>query len=446
MIRCEMIFHAFAQVDEFRKRYLRDNILLLYMDGLVDTALVSRQIEEPIRQGCSVYDIPLCTAREAENEQEVIAALLRGKAALLQNGACVVADVRKTEKRSVSPPEEESAVNGSKDSFVEEMKTNLTLLRKKLVTAKLKTVRKQVGTVSHTAVAIVFLEGVASARLVSEAEKILSSVRTEAILTPDILEQYLSSRLYSVFPQTLQTQRPDKAAQNLIKGRIVLLVDGLPVAFVLPATLAQLMQTPEDDSVNFIFASLVRLLRYTLLFVELFFAGTYVALTTFHVEMLPEKLALSISQARQGVPFPVIFEILVMMALFEVLIEAGMHMSQNTGQAVSIVGALVVGEAAIEADLVSPAALIVVAVSAIASFAMPDQMFSNGLRLYRLAITLAGAVLGLFGVVMVGLVLMVELASLESFGTPFLAPLAGVSKVRWKDTLLVVPSKKEHEK
>jgi len=249
----------------------------------------------------------------------------------------------------------------------------------------------------------------------------------------------LLPNIFSFFPQTVITERPDKIAKNLLNGRCAILVDGLPIGYILPASVAQLMSTPEDYSGNFVFASVVRLLRYFLLSVEVLLPGAYVALTTFHYEMLPSKLALSIAQAKMGVPFPVVFEVLAMLALFEVLVEAGLHMPQSSGQAVSIVGALVVGEAAISADLVSPAALIIVAISAISSFAMPNQEFSNGLRLWRIIITVLGAALGLFGVVAGSIILLAHLASLDSIGIPYLAPFAGVKKVRIKDSVIVVP-------
>jgi spore germination protein KA len=447
-VKQEDIVNTFKGNMDFRSRYIKNEggtAAVFYIEGMVDSIALSRFIIEKLRNIKSIRDavfdarISFADAEEASNNEEVISGILRGKAAVIYNDEAFLFDVRKTEKRSVEQPNEESAVKASKDCFVEELKVNTTLLRKKIVSASLSIEQTVIGKQTNTAVALVYMKSIANERLVNEIREKLKKINNDGIITPGVVEQYLKSNVYSLFPQAIITERPDKVARNLLNGRCAVIVDGLPIAYILPATISQLMSTPEDYSGNFIFASVVRLLRYFLLAVEVLLPGAYVALTTFHYEMLPSKLALSIAEAKMGVPFPVVFEVLIMLALFEVLVEAGLHMPKSSGQAVSIVGALVVGEAAISADLVSPAALIVVAVSAISSFAMPNQEFSNGLRLWRLVVTVLGAVLGLFGVVAGGIILLAHLASLESFGVPYLAPFVGVKKVRLKDALIVVP-------
>ncbi len=447
-IKIDDILDVFSGNADFKKRFLKvnGNILgVFYIDGMIDSASLSRFVVEKlryvddIREAVSTGVISFCDCIEANDKTEVIQAIIRGKAAIVYKDEAYLFDVRKTEKRSVEQPSEESAVKASKDCFVEELRVNTSLLRKKIVSENLRIEQSIIGKQANTAVAVIYMKNIANKKLIEEIKEKLKRIKNDGIITPGTIEQYLRSSLYSFFPQSIITERPDKVARSLLNGRCVILVDGLPIGYILPATISQFMSTPEDYSGNFIFASIVRLLRYCLLFVEVLLPGGYVALTTFHYEMLPSKLALSIAEAKLGVPFPVVFEVLAMLALFEVLIEAGLHMPQSSGQAVSIVGALVVGEAAITADLVSPAALIIVAVSAISSFAMPNQEFSNGLRLWRIIITVAGGALGLFGVVAGGIVLLAHLASLESFGVPYLAPFAGVKKIRFKDSLVVVP-------
>lgn len=447
-IQANDISSVFRGNMDFKTRTLNINgsiCSVFFIEGMVDTIALSRFVVEKLKYIKTLSDavesgeVPFTVSKQAENKQDVIMGILRGQTAVIYKDEAFLFDLRKTKDRSVDQPSEESAVKASKDCFVEELRTNTTLIRKKIVNSDLRIEQTVIGNQTNTAVAVVYIKSICSDRLVKEIKAKLKTIQNDGIITPGVIEQYLKSNIFSFFPQTVITERPDKIAKNLLNGRCAILVDGLPIGYVLPATVAQLMSTPEDYSGNFVFASIVRLLRYFLLSVEVLLPGAYVALTTFHYEMLPSKLALSIAQAKMGVPFPVVFEVLAMLALFEVLVEAGLHMPQSSGQAVSIVGALVVGEAAISADLVSPAALIIVAVSAISSFAMPNQEFSNGLRLWRLIITILGAALGLFGVVMGAVVLLAHLASLESFGVPYLAPFAGVKKVRIKDSVIVVP-------
>lgn len=433
---------------DFKSRYLKINgsvCSVFFIDGMVDTVALSRFVIEKLKNIKSISsavesgEISFSIAEQVQGVDEAVTGLLRGKTAVIYKDEAFMFDVRKTKDRSVDQPNEESAVKASKDCFVEELRTNTTLIRKKIVNENLRIEQCVIGRQTNTSVAVVYIKSICNDRLVNEVKDKLKRINNDGVITPGVIEQYLKSNIYSFFPQTVITERPDKIAKNLLNGRCAVLVDGLPIGYILPATVAQVMSTPEDYSGNFFFASLVRLLRYFLLSVEVLLPGAYVALTTFHYEMLPSKLALSIAQAKMGVPFPVVFEVLAMLALFEVLVEAGLHMPQSSGQAVSIVGALVVGEAAISADLVSPAALIIVAISAISSFAMPNQEFSNGLRLWRLIITVSGAALGLFGVVAGAVILLAHLASLESFGIPYLAPFSGVKKVRIKDAVIVVP-------
>ena len=447
-IQPQDVISVFAGNMDFKKRILKINnniCTVFFIEGMVDTVALSRFVIEKLKYtdklSASVEsgEISFCVSEEATDKDMVIEGILRGKTAVLYKEETFLFDLRKTKDRSVDQPSEESAVKASKDCFVEELRTNTTLIRKKIINKDLRIEQTVIGKQTNTSVAVVYIKSICSDRLVKEIKEKLKTIKNDGIITPGVIEQYLKSNIRSFFPQTVITERPDKIAKNLLNGRCAILVDGLPIGYILPASVAQLMSTPEDYSGNFIFASIVRLLRYCLLSVEVLLPGGYVALTTFHYEMLPSKLALSIAEAKLGVPFPVVFEILAMLALFEVLIEAGLHMPQSSGQAVSIVGALVVGEAAIAADLISPAALIIVAISAISSFAMPNQEFSNGLRLWRIIITVLGGVLGLFGVVAGAIILLAHVASLESFGVPYLAPFAGVKKIRFKDALIVVP-------
>lgn len=450
VINKDKVCALFEKDVDFRKREFKNKnkkFTLIYIDGMVDLTNLSRFVIEQIPQienfkkSIEGGVISFCDYEFANDNQEIVEAVLRGKAALFYKKECALFDMRKTEGRAVMAPTEESSVLSSKDSFVEEAKVNISLLRKKIVSEALKFEQVIVGKQSKTLVCVAFMENIANKNLVKSVKQKLEKLNVDGVFTTAMIEQALSDNLFCPFPQVAISERPDKICKNLLQGRVAVIVDGIPLAFISPGTIGSLMATPEDYSSNFIFSSIVRTLRYFLISIEILLPGGYVALTTFHYEMIPTKLALSIAESKLGVPFPVIFEVLSMLALFEVLVEAGLHMPKSSGQVVSIVGALVVGEAAIGVNLVSPAAVIIVAISVISSFAMPNQSFGNALRIWRIVITILGAVLGLFGVVAGAICLLIQLSALESFGTPYLSPFVdqGVKQIR--KALLVVPDK-----
>lgn len=435
---------------DFRKREFKNKAkkyTLIYIDGMVDLTNLSRFVIEQIPQIKSFKKsvksavLGFCDYEFLNEDAKIIEGILRGKAALFYKKQCVLFDVRKTEGRAITPPTEESSVLSSKDSFVEEAKVNISLLRKKIVSENLKFEQIIIGKQTKTLACVAFMENIANKHLIKNVKQKLEQLNVDGVFTTSMIEQALSDNLFCPFPQVVISERPDKIGKNLLQGRVAVIVDGIPLAFILPGTISSLMSTPEDYSSNFIFSSFVRVLRYFLISIEILLPGGYVALTTFHYEMIPTKLALSIAEAKLGVPFPVIFEVLSMLALFEVLVEAGLHMPKSSGQVVSIVGALVVGEAAIGVNLVSPAAVIIVAISVISSFAMPNQGFGNALRIWRIVITVLGAILGLFGVVAGAICLLIQLAALESFNVPYLSPFVKQDINEIKKSVLVVPDK-----
>ena len=222
------------------------------------------------------------------------------------------------------------------------------------------------------------------------------------------------------------TQRTDKFCQGLLAGRVGLLVDGLPLGYLLPVNLGYLMQTPEDRGTDYISATCVRVLRYLALFISLFLPAAYVAMAAFHPEMIPNQLLLAIIESKERVPFATIFEVLGLLVSFELIQEAGISLPQPIGQTLSIIGGLVVGSAAVEANLISPAALIVVATAGICGYALPGKDFSDAMRLWRFLLAVCGSIAGLFGVTAGAIALVVHLAGLESFGIPYLAPFSSL--------------------
>ena len=351
---------------------------------------------------------------------------------LLVNGFCVVVfegldraaafEAKTGEKRSPAPPEVENTVKGPKDAFTETVRTNTSLLRRHLRSPWLRFYETQVGTHSMTNVTVVWLEGVTDPKLVQRMKQRLASIDADGFLTPASVEEYVTGSRRTPFPLLQYTERTDKFGCGLLDGRVGLLIDGLPLGYLSPVNLAGFLASPEDLGMDFVSASFVRVLRYAALLVSLLLPALYAAMAAFHQEMIPTKLLLAIIESKEQVPFPTMFEVIGLLVAFEILQEAGIHLPQSLGQTVSIIGGLVVGSAAVEAKLISPAALIVVAVAGICGFAIPGRELADATRIWRFALTACAAVAGLFGLTVGLICLLLHLGGLESFGMSYLRP------------------------
>lgn len=275
-----------------------------------------------------------------------------------------------------------------------------------------------------TPVDILYIEGIANPELAAEVERRVASIDIDALLMTGNLEQYITDEVNTAFPLTAYTERPDRFCAGLAEGRIGVLADGIPVGWLLPSTVDQFFRTGQDKTSNWMVASALAVLRYVCVLITLFLPGLYVGAVLFHPEMIPVKLALSIIAAKQSVPFPTLAEVLVMLLAFEVLQEAGLRLPSSIGQTVSILGGLVVGTAAVEAKLVSPAVLVVVAIAGIAGYTAPSQDLAGGLRIWRFLLTVLSGIMGLTGLILGAAVLIWRLARLESFGVAYLTPFA----------------------
>lgn len=351
---------------------------------------------------------------------------------LLVNGFCVVVfegldraaafEAKTGEKRSPAPPEVENTVKGPKDAFTETVRTNTSLLRRHLRSPWLRFYETQVGTHSMTNVTVVWLEGVTDPKLVQRMKQRLASIDADGFLTPASVEEYVTGSRRTPFPLLQYTERTDKFGCGLLDGRVGLLIDGLPLGYLSPVNLAGFLASPEDLGMDFVSASFVRVLRYAALLVSLLLPALYAAMAAFHQEMIPTKLLLAIIESKEQVPFPTMFEVIGLLVAFEILQEAGIHLPQSLGQTVSIIGGLVVGSAAVEAKLISPAALIVVSVAGICGFAIPGRELADATRIWRFALTACAAVAGLFGLTVGLICLLLHLGGLESFGMSYLRP------------------------
>ena len=351
---------------------------------------------------------------------------------LLVNGFCVVVfeglekavafEAKTGEKRSPAPPDVENTVKGPKDAFTETVRTNTSLLRRHLRSPWLRIFETQVGSQSLTNVSVIWVEGITPPHLVSRMKKRLAEIKADGFLTPAAVEEYVTGSRNTAFPLLQYTERTDKFSSGLLDGRVGLLVDGLPLGYLAPVDLAGFLTSPEDQGMDFVSASCVRVLRYGALLISLLLPALYAAMASFHQEMIPTKLLLSIIESKAQVPFPTLFEVLGLLVSFEILQEAGIHLPQSMGQTVSIIGGLVVGSAAVEAKIISPAALIVVAVAGICGYAIPGREVANAVRVWRFVLTVCSAVAGLFGFTVGLIALLLHLGSLQSFGRSYLHP------------------------
>ncbi|MDR0862759.1 MAG: spore germination protein [Oscillospiraceae bacterium] len=376
----------------------------------------------------------MCGDLETAMEQ-----LLSGALVLIFDGeqAAIAYDSKGYEKRSVSEPTNENVLKGSKESFGEAMRVNTSLVRRRIQTDALKMRTITLGRRTHTSITLVYLDGVANPDTVTRVEERLGSLDVDGIVSTGQIELQLQETRRTIFPLVLYTERVDKFCGNILEGRIGIITDGLPVAYITPNDLHSFLQAPEDYSHNKIISTALRILRYFCSFASLILPAFYVSITTFHQEMIPTKLAVSIIASKQGVPFPTYMEVLLMLLAFEVLLEAGTRLPQSIGQAVSIVGALVVGQAAITANMLSPGVVIVIAAAGITGFVIPSQDFSNTVRLCRIALVLLSTLGGLF-MTSIGLIfLLYHMCTLDNFGTPYLSPfVASEGRQMFNDTIV----------
>lgn len=436
----------------------RIKLALVYVDGMIDINLITDQfmrglmLEAPLVEqgeeftGARVFMqikkklLPVHNLRETNNLGKVIDAVLAGNAVLLVDGhaTALVSDVRGWAGRSVQPSESETVVRGPRESFVETMRVNTSLIRRKIKNPNLKIETMQLGQVTKTDVAVVYVKGIVNDKLLAEVRDRLKRINIDAILETGYIEELIEDNPWSPFPTVAHTERPDKVAAQLLEGRVAILVDGTPVALTVPFLFLESLQFPEDYYERSLVSSAVRMVRLFSLVVSLVAPSLYISVITYHHEMLPTALLLSIAAQREAVPFPALFEVLIMEFAFEILREAGIRLPQQVGQAVSIVGALVIGEAAVRAGLVAPATVILVALTGIASFTF-SYSASFSIRLLRFLIMVLAATLGLYGVICGVLVILVHLATLRSFGVPYLSPAAPLVTGDLKDMAVRVP-------
>ena len=374
-------------------------------------------------EGCTVYNN---VADPCGDVQTVADKLVNGFVVVLFPGAGAVAyEVKTPEKRGISPPTVENTIKGPKDAFTETVRTNTSLIRRHLRTPALRFSQGVAGSLTKTNLAVAWIEGITDRSLVQRLRSRLNCLDTDRLLTPADVEERITGSRATPFPLVQYTERTDKFVQGLLSGRVGLLVDGLPQGYLLPVDLGYLMTSPEDEGMDYVSATFIRILRYGALMLSLLLPAVYIALASFHQQLIPLPLLKAMIESKESVPFSTALEVLSLLLAFELLQEAGVHLPQSVGQSVSIIGGIVVGTAAVEASLISPSALIAVSLAGVSGFALPNRDFAQAARLFRLGFAVLGAFAGLFGVTAGFLVLLIHLAGLTSLEVPYLMPFAG---------------------
>lgn len=436
---------------------------ILYTDGMTKTQMLEESIIRPLlnrtipdfpdhRKGLedSLYSyvskeiLEMADLKELDTMEDVVTQILAGNTILLLDGCskAIMISSKFFPTRGVQTADQEVSMRGPKDSFTENLRFNTALIRRRIRDSRLKVKQLVAGERSKTDVALMYMEDLVKPEALKEIKKRMEKVSMDGILDSGMLEQLLVIDWRTTFPCFQSTQRPDKTASALLEGRIVLVTDNSPEAILLPASFHTFFQASDDYYNRWEVASFARLLRYLAAFIAVGLPAFYVAIASFHTEILPTALILSFAQARQGIPFPVVLEVLIMEMAFELLREAGIRLPGQLGGTIGIVGGLIVGQAAVDAGIVSTIVVIVVALTAIASFSVPNETMASSLRILKFFFLLMAALWGLYGFFLSWLVLIAHLGSLESFGEPYLMSdewERGQRKEKYKDYYLRLP-------
>ena len=416
---------------------------LLFVDGMVNIDLVNNYVLKPLmlKNNANSFDgnqnqviseavtnnITVRKVKKFDIKDYILNSLLpqnniKVKTEFKDLNIAFDIDVKGFKLRSVSKPENEVVIRGPQEAFIESIRVNTTLIRRIINNENLIIEDMEIGSLSHTACALCYMKNIANDDLVAEAKYRLNNINIDYLISSGQLEQLIEDNSKYSLPQVIATERPDKAATHLLEGRIVILVNGSPYALVVPATFIDFLESPEDNNIKFQFANLLKIIRIAALMITLLLPGIYVAITSFHQEFIPTELLFAIVASRATVPFSIIFEIIIMELSFELIREAGLRVPTPIGPTLGIIGALIIGQAAVDAGIVSPILIIIVAITGITSFAIPDYYLAFHCRVSRFAYIILGYLAGLLGIAVGAFIHLLIATKIQSFGVSYLDP------------------------
>lgn len=456
---------------------------LLYIDGMIDSNILNDFILKPLmlRNKNNLYEgdqnriiseavtnnitirkvkkfnldeyienclIPQNDIQKRKTFKDIITSINSGNCALFVDTLpiCFDIEVKGFKQRSIEKPQNEIVIKGSHEAFVENLRTNTSLLRRLTNSENLIIEDLSIGKITNTKCALCYIQNITNNDLVAEVKYRLNNIEVDSLLSAGELELLITDTNMLGVPKVLVSERPDNAVKGLLQGRVIVIVNGSPYALIMPAVITDFLTSPEDTNLKTIFSNFLRRIRILASFFALLLPGLYVAITSFHLEIVPTELLYTILASRQSVPFPIIFEILIMEISFEVIREASIRVPSPIGPTLGIVGALVLGQAAVSAGIVSPILIIVVAITGISSFAIPDYTFSFHLRFYRFAFILLGYMAGFLGIGIGIFVYLSTLCDIESFGVSYTAPYAPTFLKKNNGFLLPPIWKREYRK
>lgn len=421
---------------------------IVYIDGLVDKYAPFRLMESLLAhtgddlsyETIGELVITVGDKQDKQGVQGVLQAVLSGNTVLLVDGfeQALSVGTQGWESRQVSEPLTQSVIRGSHEGFTEDIETNISLVRRRVKDANVWMERREIGRITKTDVALLYINGIVQENVLQKLRDRLDEIDIDGILESNYIEEFIQDNTAFIFPTVSNTERPDVVAAKILEGRVAIFIDGTPYVLTVPAVLAEFLQAAEDYYHRSDFG-LLRALRYLAIFISILVPGLYIGVTTFHQEMMPPILLASIAAQREGVPFPSLVEALILETVFELLREASVRMPRAVGTAISIVGALVIGEAAVTAGLVSAAMVIVVAITAIAGFIFPSFEIGISFRVLRFGFMFLAGTFGFYGMTIGIIALVLQLCRLDSFGTPYMAPFAPFYLSDQKDTIIRVP-------
>ncbi|MEF9935146.1 spore germination protein [Clostridium sp.] len=447
----DMVFRDFNIGSSMLKGFL------CQIDGLSDKMLVDDFVMEPLTILSRQVDLDLANLKEnlfkaiqnttiaaadikeVEYIEEAMLLLLSGETLLFVEGydKCIIIASRLWPARGTSEPMGETVIRGPRDGFVETIRFNTALVRRRIRDPRLKVKQSQVGVRSKTDIALMYIDELVDKGVLSKIEEKLKAINIDAILDSGYIQQFLEEKPLTPFPQIQATERPDVAAAGIYEGRIIILVDNSPTALILPVTVTAFFQSAEDYYIRPVVATNVRLLRVVAIIIGLLAPAIYIALTSYNPEIIPAKLALSITASREGVPFPAFIEMMIMEVTLDLLREAGIRLPKPLGSTIGVVGGLVIGQAAVSAGIVSPIAVIIIAITALSTFVTPNYEIEAAFRISRIGLMCCAAVYGLYGTVLGVILLLIHLVRLESYGVGYLEPVAPYRLRDLKDSLFI---------